>query len=52
MLNSLVNELAYNPPGPEEGYLFWNAWVACALYVAVAVMWFIPDPRIEQTLAK
>jgi phospholipid/cholesterol/gamma-HCH transport system substrate-binding protein len=28
VLNSLVNELAYNPPGPEEGYLFWNAWVA------------------------
>ena len=34
------------------GLAFWNAWVACALYVAVAVMWFIPDSRIEQTLAK
>ena len=28
VLNALLNELAYNPPGPEEGYLFWNAWVA------------------------
>src|SRR6266567_31277 len=25
---------------------FWNPLVACALYVAVAIMWFIPDPRI------
>jgi phospholipid/cholesterol/gamma-HCH transport system substrate-binding protein len=22
----IVNELGYNPPGPEEGYLFWTAW--------------------------
>jgi len=26
VLNRAVNELAYNPPGPEEGYLFWLAW--------------------------
>ena len=26
MLNYLLNELAYNPPGKEEGYLFWPAW--------------------------
>lgn len=26
VLNYLVNELAYNPPGPEEGYLFWASW--------------------------
>ena len=26
MLNYLLNELAYNPPGKEEGYLFWAAW--------------------------
>lgn len=25
-LNYVANELAYNPPGPEEGYLFWSAW--------------------------
>jgi phospholipid/cholesterol/gamma-HCH transport system substrate-binding protein len=24
--NRAVNELAYNPPGKEEGYLFWLAW--------------------------
>ncbi len=26
VVNSLLNTLAYNPPGPEEGYLFWGAW--------------------------
>lgn len=26
VLNYVVNELAYNPPGTEEGYLFWTAW--------------------------
>jgi phospholipid/cholesterol/gamma-HCH transport system substrate-binding protein len=24
----VANELAYNPPGEEEGYLFWLAWFA------------------------
>ncbi|MCI0376844.1 MAG: TMEM175 family protein [Gemmataceae bacterium] len=31
---------------------FVSPWIACALYVLVAVMWLIPDRRIEQTLAK
>ncbi len=26
VLNHLGNTLAYNPPGAEEGYLFWNVW--------------------------
>ena len=26
VVNYLFNTLAYNPPGPEEGYLFWLAW--------------------------
>jgi phospholipid/cholesterol/gamma-HCH transport system substrate-binding protein len=26
VLNYAVNELGYNPPGAEEGYLFWLAW--------------------------
>jgi phospholipid/cholesterol/gamma-HCH transport system substrate-binding protein len=25
-LNYIVNELTYNPPGPEEGYSFWAPW--------------------------
>ncbi|MBV9212691.1 MAG: MCE family protein [Actinobacteria bacterium] len=25
-LNRVANELAYNPPGKEEGYLFWLPW--------------------------
>jgi phospholipid/cholesterol/gamma-HCH transport system substrate-binding protein len=30
VVNALLNELAYNPPGSEEGYLFWSAWTAHA----------------------
>ncbi len=26
VLNTLTNELAYNPPGKQEGYLYWLAW--------------------------
>ncbi len=26
-LNNLFNAWAYNPPGGEEGYLFWTAWL-------------------------
>ena len=31
---------------------FVNAWIACALYVVVAIMWLIPDRRIERALAE
>jgi uncharacterized membrane protein len=30
------------------GLAFVNAWLASAIYVAVAAMWFLPDPRIEK----
>jgi phospholipid/cholesterol/gamma-HCH transport system substrate-binding protein len=30
VLNRLLNELAYNPPGKEEGYLFWSSWLGHA----------------------
>jgi phospholipid/cholesterol/gamma-HCH transport system substrate-binding protein len=26
VVNQLLDMLAYNPPGKEEGYLFWVAW--------------------------
>jgi phospholipid/cholesterol/gamma-HCH transport system substrate-binding protein len=26
VVNSLLNTIAYNPPGAEEGYLFWGSW--------------------------
>jgi phospholipid/cholesterol/gamma-HCH transport system substrate-binding protein len=26
VLGYVANNLAYNPPGPEEGYLFWTSW--------------------------
>ena len=31
---------------------FINRWVAYAIYVLVAMIWFIPDSRIERRLAK
>lgn len=34
------------------GLSFVNQWVAVALYVLVAVMWFIPDRRIERALER
>jgi uncharacterized membrane protein len=38
--------------GAAIGLSFWNRWVAVAIYVLVAVMWLIPDPRIEKTLSQ
>jgi len=29
---------------------FLNSWLACGVYVAVVIMWLIPDRRIERTL--
>ncbi|MGC2165248.1 MAG: TMEM175 family protein [Gallionella sp.] len=31
---------------------FWNQWLAGALYVAVAVMWLVPDRRIERIVTR
>lgn len=32
------------------GLAFVSSWAACALYVVVAVMWLIPDKRIERVI--
>src|SRR6478736_5139943 len=34
------------------GLSFFSPWIASKIYVIVAVMWLIPDQRIEQTLTK
>jgi uncharacterized membrane protein len=31
---------------------FVKSWLACALYVLVAVMWLVPDRRIEKKLGR
>jgi uncharacterized membrane protein len=31
---------------------FVRSWIACALYVLVAVMWLVPDPRIEKRVTR
>lgn len=31
---------------------FVNRWLACMLYVLVAIMWLVPDRRIERTMAR
>jgi len=28
VLNTLFNELAYQPPGAKQGYLFWGSWLS------------------------
>jgi len=32
------------------GVSFWRPWIAGVLYVAVALMWLVPDKRIERVL--
>jgi uncharacterized membrane protein len=29
---------------------FWHPWIACGIYVLVAVIWLVPDRRIEKVL--
>ena len=31
---------------------FLNQWISVAIYIAVALVWFVPDPRIERVLVK
>ncbi len=31
---------------------FFRPWISCALYVLVALMWLVPDRRIERVLAE
>lgn len=31
---------------------FSQPWIACACYIMVAIMWFLPDRRIERTLGE
>ncbi len=31
---------------------FWNPWISLILYVLVAIIWFIPDRRIENVLTE
>lgn len=32
------------------GLAFVHAWIAIALYIAVAILWFVPDRRIERVI--
>lgn len=29
---------------------FLNSWIGCVFYVAVAMIWFVPDRRMEKTV--
>lgn len=29
----------------------WNPWISCVLYVIIAIVWLVPDRRIERALA-
>lgn len=34
------------------GLTFFQAWIACAVYLVVAIIWLLPDPRIERVVAR
>ena len=42
---ALISMLAY---ATAIALSFWNAWLACAMYVLIAVAWLVPDSRIER----
>jgi uncharacterized membrane protein len=46
-LKGIISVVIY---GVAIALTFVNPWVSCALYIFVAIMWFIPDPRIERAL--
>jgi uncharacterized membrane protein len=46
-LKGKLSPLAYLAAIPLA---FVNTWVSCALYVAVALIWLVPDRRIERRL--
>jgi uncharacterized membrane protein len=33
------------------GAAFFRPWIACALYTLTAIMWLVPDRRIERALS-
>ena len=35
------------PMNIKEGIVKYGPWIAVVLYVAVALIWFVPDRRIE-----
>ncbi|HET6726205.1 MAG TPA: TMEM175 family protein [Gammaproteobacteria bacterium] len=37
--------------GTAIGLAFVEPWIACAIYAAVALIWFVPDRRVEHALA-
>jgi uncharacterized membrane protein len=48
-LKGKVSAIAY---ASAVGLAFVSPYISYAIYVAVAVMWFVPDPRVERELAR
>ena len=48
-IKGLLSEVIY---AAAIGCAFISKWISLALYVAVAVMWFVPDRRIEREVEK
>ena len=34
------------------GLAFVSPWISMAIYAGVAIMWFVPDPRMERVLSE
>ena len=37
-------------PKPLKALAFVHPWISGALYIVVAVIWLLPDPRIERKI--
>ena len=49
--NDVKGKLSLVLYGSGVALAFVEPWMAIAVYIAVALMWLIPDRRIERTLA-
>jgi len=48
-LEGKLSQVAY---ASSIAAVFWQPWVSAVLYLAVAIIWLIPDSRIERELSK
>jgi uncharacterized membrane protein len=47
-----ISALIYLVAIPVAFFSTWGAWISCGLYILVAVMWLVPDRRIEKTMVE
>jgi uncharacterized membrane protein len=45
-----ISALIYLVAIPVAFLSTWGAWISCGLYILVAILWLVPDRRIEKTM--